>query len=1186
MARPILKYALLALLFPGLLLADKRLRLKQADVLENITVNGESIQLLTGNVVFIKGNTILASDRARFNRQTEFGQLVGNIVVTKEDQTLTCDSLEVNSREDIFTGFGNVHVWDSTYNLVADTLYYFNQIDSGLAVGSVELTQKNQVVTAQRIEYIKATETDGVSYAARGAVTIREGDRIANSGEAIYDRNQGITTLRIRPKITENDQTIEGSEIRLHYQDEILKTLYIPAQAHALYPAKGWREARDTKSDSVIQKIAVEFMDDMTGSSLRGFFKEGKLDSMRLEGMATTLYHIFEDSVYQGRNEASGDTIVMNFTNSDLEHIFISGGSRGTYTPDTSASSIEGPIIYSSDDIDYHVQDEETDLHGDAKIDYTNVNLVAGFISVAWDTDLLKALPVSRRDSTYETRPPTIIEAGQEPMIGDSMIYNLKTKHGRVAKGKTKAEDGYYRGTEIRNRDQKIFYIENSAYTTCDLKEPHFHFESKRMKMIAEDKVIARPIILYIARIPVFGLPFGVFPNKKGRRHSGWIMPAYGESSLRGQYIDGLGYYWALNDYYDSKFTMSLADRQGITLRLNNQYRRRYAFTGSLFLESRQNFPSGLTRSQRDISHLMDNRKSDYVIRWNHQQELRNNQSLRVNARYYSSGDYNRRTGLNQQNRLNQQAVSNASYSKRWPKSSNSISINLSSNQDLMADKKIDPQSVFYQPPTHAGTQLNITNNTLPRMAFSHSQRDLIPTKARRRHWFNNIKYNYSSRFDNRLRTYYESEAYALNDTTSGFRWEQEGDGTGKVNTFSDYILSHSAGLTAPQKIFRYITVNPSLSLKSDWVNRSYQGYADSLGIIQKKEVSGFAARTTGSFSLALNTQIYGLFPLKIGSLQSVRHVLSPAISYSYTPDFSKPLFGRDLGYFEYVQMSDGSTELVDRFAGTMAGNTPRGERQSMNLSLNNVFQAKMLQGEKERKIDLFSWRLSTSRNFTAKEFQWSQLSSSIRANIYRKLNLDLSITHDFYEFDEKLGKRVDRIRTGSKGFLNPRLINARFSTGFRFSGERFNSQVTEEEADTTIITERLDGANLDQGLLPGVSSKTKGQLWSTSVSFSYSLNQANPLNPVKSFWMSTNSKIQLTEKWRIQYNARFDLLNKNLVSHSFSIYRDLHCWELSVNWTPNGYANGLYFRLNVKSPTLRDLKLEQRGGVYQRPFF
>ena len=142
-------------------------------------------------------------------------------------------------------------------------------------------------------------------------------------------------------------------------------------------------------------------------------------------------------------------------------------------------------------------------------------------------------------------------------------------------------------------------------------------------------------------------------------------------------------------------------------------------------------------------------------------------------------------------------------------------------------------------------------------------------------------------------------------------------------------------------------------------------------------------------------------------------------------------------------------------------------------------------------------------------------------------------------------------------------------------------------DQDTT-TTERVDGANL-AGIFTGPSNlgsskSPPGDLWSTSASFSFSYNNANPNNPQKTFWMSSNSTIQFTEAWRIQYNARFDLINQSLVSQTFSVYRDLHCWELSLNWTPNGYASGLYLILNVKSPNLRDLKLEQRGGSFSRP--
>ena len=69
-------------------------------------------------------------------------------------------------------------------------------------------------------------------------------------------------------------------------------------------------------------------------------------------------------------------------------------------------------------------------------------------------------------------------------MIGNEMTYNLETKRGKIIYGKTTADDGFYKGKEIRNQDNKIAYIQNSIFTTCDLDTPHFHFESNKMKIV------------------------------------------------------------------------------------------------------------------------------------------------------------------------------------------------------------------------------------------------------------------------------------------------------------------------------------------------------------------------------------------------------------------------------------------------------------------------------------------------------------------------------------------------------------------------------------------------------------------------------------------------------------------------------------------------------------------------------
>ena len=155
---------------------------------------------------------------------------------------------------------------------------------------------------------------------------------------------------------------------------------------------------------------------------------------------------------------------------------------------------------------------------------------------------MLNALPKLEGDTISEPVLPVIKEDGRDPMSGDAMTYNLKTRKGRVTKGHTTADDGFYTGKQIRNESQKVFFIQNSTYTTCDLDTAHFHFESNRMKIIQNNIVVARPIILHLGQIPIFGIPLGIFPHKGGQRHSGWIMPSYGDNKNRGQYIHCLLY--------------------------------------------------------------------------------------------------------------------------------------------------------------------------------------------------------------------------------------------------------------------------------------------------------------------------------------------------------------------------------------------------------------------------------------------------------------------------------------------------------------------------------------------------------------------------------------------------------------------------------------------------------------------
>ncbi len=1165
-------FIVLFLLFVQLSAQDNRLRLKQADLLVNKTINGQSVQILTGNVVFLKGNMTITCDTARFRERTGQGLLTGNVTMEEEDQNLTADSVHFDSPNNIFTCYNNVHIWDNDYDLTADTVIYYSELDSGIANGHVRMVQQGQIVTAQLLRYVKHDNDDAVSYTAENDVRIEEGGRVATCGLAHYDVTNDQTLLRINPRLEEENRLLEGSEIQLSYKDDVLDYVFIPAKAHIINTSEGFREIELKNQDStIVVKKSVSFKDDMTGSILKGFFKDGALDSVRLEGMATTTYHIFEDSVYQGYNLVSGDTIIISFNNIDsveveLGNIHVSGGGRGVFTPDSSNKDLDAPITYASDEIIYDIISEKMDLISEAKIKYKDVNLSSGFINVDWNDNLLRAFPTHPDDSTAIAQKPTIVEGGQDPMVGDTLIYNLKSRKGLIKQGRSKADDGYYTGDEIRNHDQKIYYIQNSSFTTCSLETPHFHFESNNMKIINDDKVIARPIVLYISRIPIIGLPFGIFPHKSGGRHSGWIMPGYGENRLRGQYFNNLGYFWAPNDHWGSKFTMSFGDRQGFVFRLNNAYNVRYKFSGSLNLQSRQ-FLLGTD----NITDISVNRTTSYRAQWRHTQKLRHNQRLNVNADYSSSGEFSRKYTSDPQQRMGQQqTISKANYSKSWPSIQASMSMNLSSTTNLMADDRIDSKSVFYMTPTRAGMQTNITTATLPSMNFRLGQRNLFQDKGGKQRWINNITWSYNTSITNKERIYYETDENVIDDTTSNFYWNDE-----KQN-FSDNIMRHSMSINAPTKIFKYITFNPNMSINSDWVNRTFFGRLDSAtNTILTTEVPGFAIRTTGRFGASINTQIYGLFPFKIGKIIAVRHVVSPSIGYSFRPDFSKRVFGQDLGYFETILDTSGNKVYHDRFSGTMAGGTSRNESQSMTFSVNNNFQAKINDGEKDKIINLFSWRMGSSYNFVADQFRLKNLSSSIRSKIGPS-NIDLRMTHDFYEYDVKSKQRINKYRKSKNGYFLPRLTKVELSTSFRFSGKRFG--VSSAEEDTADGKGMLDSLTIT----PQSTNKNKstgGKLWSTNFSVGYSQQQYDPTNPKKTFWLNTNSTLNVTKNWKVSYSARFDLMSNELISHRFSIYRDLHCWELAMDWTPSGYGSGFYLRINVKSPTLRDLKIEQRGG-------
>ena len=79
---------------------------------------------------------------------------------------------------------------------------------------------------------------------------------------------------------------------------------------------------------------------------------------------------------------------------------------------------------------------------------------------------------------------------------------------------------------------------------------------------------------------------------------------------------------------------------------------------------------------------------------------------------------------------------------------------------------------------------------------------------------------------------------------------------------------------------------------------------------------------------------------------------------------------------------------------------------------------------------------------------------------------------------------------------------------------------------------------------------------------------------PVLSQTLSMTGDLSITKKTSINYPTGYDIARKEITMTSISISRDLHCWEMSLNWMPIGVYRGYRFEIKIKAPQLQDVKV------------
>ncbi len=803
---------------------------------------------------------------------------------------------------------------------------------------------------------------------------------------------------------------------------------------------------------------------------------------------------------------------------------------------------IDFPIDYDAiDSIVYDILNSKVYLYNKAEVVYGNINLKADFIIIDQKTKTVYARGVA--DSTGKvTGKPIFTDAGQV-YNSEEMSYNFETKKGKIKEVTTQEGQGYLLANDVKKNEYNEVFIRHGKYTTCNLPHPHFYIALTKAKNI-EDKTVSGPAYLVVEDVPLpLALPFGFFP-RKGGRSSGILMPEIGEDRELGFFLRNGGYYFGISDKVDLALRADIFSRGSYGFSTFSRYNVRYRFNGNFnatYNDRRFGEPNTASYA----------RNKDFSIRWTHSQDAKAIPGTRFSASVNIATRNNFRNIIttNIQSIVQNDLNSSINFSKSWEGTPFSMSASMTHNQSLST---------------------GLINLGLPNINFSMSR--IFPFDSKNRigpqKWYHKIGINYTGDIQNSISTtdslLFRRES--LRDFRNGFR--------------------HQVPISTSFNVLKYLTVSPFANYTERWyLNSIRKTWTGSELLVDT--VSGFRRSMEYNTGVSLTTRVYGMLNVNRAGIVAVRHVVTPSLSFSYRPDFSKPNFG----YYQRVQSdSAGNTALYSIFENSVFGTPGAGRSNAINFSLDNNLEMKVKSksdtGDVIKKIRIFdSFRFTGSYNMAADSLKLSNINVVARTVIFGRVNIDIGATYDPYTFIKDSAGNYRRINTFQYDIDKRlgRVVSANISIGTSLNPDAFKPTVNNSNpANNSALKNRYNYADIEMINRFPQYYVDWNIPWNLTINYNVSYTKLFEEATVSQA-INFQGDINLTPKWKIGYQSGYDFERNEIVPTVLNIYRDLHCWDLAINWIPFGTYQRYSVDLKVRASILQDLKLSKRREFYER---
>ena len=423
--------------------------------------------------------------------------------------------------------------------------------------------------------------------------------------------------------------------------------------------------------------------------------------------------------------------------------------------------------------------------------------------------------------------------------------------------------------------------------------------------------------------------------------------------------------------------------------------------------------------------------------------------------------------------------------------------------------------------------------------------------------------------------------------------------------------MRHSIPISATFNAFNYINITPSISLTDRMYTTKIKRQWDPNAAVEVCDTS-YSLYNVWDFSasMSFSTKVYGFFqplPFLGNKVKMIRHVLTPTVSLSASPDFGSPFFG----YYGNYQYPDAQgvmqTRTYSLFPNSLFGVPGQGKSGTVSYSLANNLEMKVRDDNDsigERKISLIeNFAVSQSYNFAADSLNWSNINTTLLLKLMKNFNLNLSAVWDVYTY--QLNSAGNPVRVNVPRWKAGKGLAKLSSTGTSFSYTLNNDTFKRKKKNTDTPTPTgpdsrdpndplANAPNDDDDSRGNVENNTDigtdGYMkWDVpwSLSINYSIGYAyGTFNKEKMDYngkvtqnLSFSGNIRPTANWNFSFSASYNFDTHKIAYMNCNISRDLHCFTMRASFVPVGPYKSYNFHISVNSSLLSDVKYDKRSS-------